>query len=112
MNKTIKRTDQQLTQSNRIRNSEDPIVRDAMRVARADIRNCFNDQGHLKPLSEIDPDTAAAIASIGTEEIFEGKGTDRRLIGMRQHVKMRDKIEALGILLDLIIYQRIKGATT
>jgi hypothetical protein len=91
-------------------NPDDPIVRDAMRVARADIRNCFDDQSRLKPLSEIDPDTAAAIASIGTEEIFEGEGADRRLVGVRHHVEMRDKIEALGILLDLIIYQRIKGS--
>lgn len=109
MTKTTKFTDHRLTTSNRVLHSDDPIVRDAMRVVFADIGKCFDDQGRLKPLSEIDPDTAAAIASIGTEEVFEGEGADRRRIGVRHHVEMRDKIEALGILLDRFFIKESKA---
>lgn len=79
--------------------NDDPAVRDAVRVLRGDIRKAFDENGCLKPLSEIDPDTAAAIASIETEEIFEGEGTERRLVGVVHRVLMRDKIEAMKILL-------------
>ena len=78
---------------------DEPIVCDAIRVLRGDIRKVFDENRRLKPLSEIDADTAAAIASIETEEIFEGEGTERRLVGFVHRVQMRDKIEALEILL-------------
>lgn len=78
---------------------DDPAVFDAARVLRGDIRKAFDENGRLKPLSEIDPDTAAAIASIEAEEIFEGEGTERRLVGVVHRVLMRDKIEAIKILL-------------
>lgn len=78
---------------------DDPAVLDAVRVLRGDIRKAFDENGRLKPLSEIDPDTAAAIASIETEEIFEGEGAERRLVGVVHRIEMRDKIEAIKILL-------------
>ena len=78
---------------------DDPAVLDAVLVLRGDIGKVFDENGRLKPLSEIDADTAAAIASIETEEIFEGEGTGRRLIGVVHRIEMRDKTEALGILL-------------
>jgi len=80
--------------------TDDPVLRDAILVARADISKVFDKNGCMKPLSEIDPDTAVAIESIEIKAIFKGEGVNRKLIGREVHVVMRDKVVAVGKILD------------
>ncbi|HJX17775.1 MAG TPA: hypothetical protein VJ437_06215 [Acidiferrobacterales bacterium] len=80
--------------------TDDPVLRDAILVLRADIRKVFDKDGRVKPLSEIDADTAAGIESIKIKDVYEGEGDYRMLVGETVSVTMRDKLAAISTLLD------------
>ena len=69
------------------------------RLAYANPRNLYREDNTLKDPNEWDDDTAAAIASIEVFEEFEGKGQDRKFIGLTKKVKQWNKNEALRNLL-------------
>jgi phage terminase small subunit len=79
--------------------SADRILLQLARVAFFDIRKIFDDQGQLKPISDLDEDTAAAIAGLDHDHLFEyfGKG-QRKHVGNTVKVRMADKIKALELL--------------
>lgn len=84
--------------------SRERILQELARIAFFDIRKCFNDDGSLKNITELDDDTAAALAGMDVIEM-EGekaswlkkfKSTDKKgaleLLG--KHLKMfTDKVE-------------------
>lgn len=74
------------------------IAQELGRIAFADPRKILNGEGGMKPLNEIDNDTAAAIAGLDVEELFEGRGEDREQIGVVRKVKLWNKREALSEL--------------
>ncbi|OIR02609.1 terminase small subunit [mine drainage metagenome] len=65
------------------------------RIAYADPRRFFNEDGSLKGIGELDDDTAATLASVEIEQNFEGRGVDRQLIGFTKKIKVWDKNAAL-----------------
>jgi phage terminase small subunit len=67
------------------------VLREVARIAFADIRLLYDEHGNLKPLNEMDADTAAALASIEIEERGEG--------GRIRKVRLADKIKALDMLM-------------
>lgn len=71
------------------------VLIEAMRIARFDVRKLFDERGALKPISEIDEETAAAIQSIEVFEEYAGQGASRVLIGRTKRYKMADKNAAL-----------------
>ena len=73
----------------------DRVVAEYAKLAFLDVRKAFGDDGNLKPIHEIDDDTAAAIAGIEAETIFEGQGKDRRAVGTLRKIKLSDKRAAL-----------------
>lgn len=76
----------------------DRVVAEYAKLAFLDIRKAFGDDGDLKPIQEIDDDTAAAIAGIESEEVFEGAGRDRERVGTLKKIKLADKKGALDSL--------------
>lgn len=74
------------------------IAQEYARLAFSDIRNLYNENGALKPITELDDDTAAALGSVEVEELFEGRGGERIQIGHVNKVKMWDKRAALDSL--------------
>lgn len=68
------------------------------RIAFADIRKLYDEHGNLKPIHELDDDTAAALAGIEVEEIYAGRGDEREQIGMVKKVRRYDKPKALELL--------------
>lgn len=74
------------------------VVREFARLAFLDIRKAFDDEGRLKDIHELDEDTAAAIAGVEVESLFEGKGKDREIIGRLHKLKLSDKRAALDSL--------------
>lgn len=76
----------------------DRIVAELEKLAFLDVRKLFNDDGNLRPLSELDNHTAAAIVSLEVEELFEGKGEDREHIGRTRKIKIADKKGSLDSL--------------
>lgn len=65
------------------------------RIAYGDRRKLFEDDGTLKPLSQIDDDTAALLSGIESDEIYRGRGEERHLVGVLRKVKTFDKVRAL-----------------
>lgn len=74
------------------------VIQEYARLAFLDIRKAFDDEGRLLPIHQIDDDTAAAIAGIETEKLFEGHGEDREQIGTLHKVRLADKVRALDSL--------------
>ncbi len=73
----------------------DRVLQELARVAFLDVRKLFNQDGTMKPLSDLDDDTAAAIAGIDLAEIRDGEGTP---IGTLKKIKIADKLVALDKL--------------
>lgn len=69
------------------------------RLAFYDPRKFFKDDGSLLQISELDEDTAMAIAGMDVNELFEGSGEDRAQVGYAKKIKLADKglnLERLG----------------
>src|SRR5690606_634276 len=65
------------------------------RLAFFDPRRLFNAHGAPIPISELDDDTAAAIAGIEVLEEYEGTGKDRKFIGYTKKYRIVDKNTAI-----------------
>jgi phage terminase small subunit len=73
----------------------DRTLREVARLAYADIRKIYNEDGSLKLPHEWDDDAAACVAGVECDELFAGTGKDRVLIGYTRKVRMFDKNSAL-----------------
>ena len=73
----------------------DRVLQELARVAFFDPRKAFNDDGSMKPLSELDDDTAATIAGLDLAEIRDSEGQP---IGVLKKIKIADKLVALDKL--------------
>lgn len=69
----------------------DRVLKELARIGFLDIRKAFNIDGSLKPLDELDDDTAAAIVGIEVNEMRE----DGVFVGYAKKIKLADKIAAL-----------------
>lgn len=80
------------------------IAQELARIGFSDIRNIFDDKGALKSPAEWSDEDAAAIAGIDTDELFEGSGKDRIMVGFTKKVKLWEKTKALEALCKLMGY--------
>lgn len=78
--------------------SAELVVRELLRIATADVGQAFDDQGQMKPLSEIPEDVRRAISALEVNEIFSGQGDQKLAIGLARKVKFWDKARALELL--------------
>jgi phage terminase small subunit len=74
------------------------IIAEYARLAFMDPRQVFDARGKLKPIHDLDDNTAAAIAGIEQEDIWEGKGEGRENVGQLKKIKLSDKRAALDSL--------------
>jgi phage terminase small subunit len=74
------------------------VLQELVRIGLSDIRKIFNDDGSLKSITNLDDETAAALASVEVFEEFAGRGEDRVQIGLTKKVKVFDKVRALELL--------------
>ena len=65
------------------------------RLAYADIRKLYEADGTLKLPHQLDDDAAAAVAGFEVDELFEGAGKNREMIGFTRKAKLFDKNSAL-----------------
>jgi phage terminase small subunit len=79
--------------------TQDRVLQEVARLAFLDIRKVLTDGGNLKPISELDDDTAAAIAGLEIMEEHQGSGADRVFIGYTKKLKLSDKKGALELLM-------------
>lgn len=87
------------TRARRLKVDADEVVQIALNLARSDLRKLFRPDGRMKPPHEWDDETAAAVASLETLEEFEGKGADRRQVGVTRKLKTWDKNAAVDKLM-------------
>jgi len=80
------------------------IAQEYARIGFVDIRNIFDENGKLKDPKDWSDDEAAAIAGLESENIYDGKGDDREMIGYLKKVKLTDKKGALDSLVKLMGY--------
>lgn len=76
----------------------DDILRELLRLARADIGQAFGEDGKLKPIREMPEDVRRAISGLEAEELWEGHGEDRAHVGTLRKVRFWDKTKALDML--------------
>ena len=74
------------------------VLQELAAVALSDIRRYYTAEGGLKPVHELDDEAAAAIASIESDELYEGSGKDREQVGVVRKLKRFDKLKALELL--------------
>lgn len=71
------------------------ILQELRLMAGFDIRDLYDDAGNLKPISSWPKHAAAAVAGIEVNELFEGRGDEREMIGLAKKVKLWDKTKAI-----------------
>ncbi|MGYP003371649609 len=74
------------------------IIEELAKIAFADIRKAYDNNGNLKSIQDLDDDTAGAIIGVESFEEYEGRGDDREYVGDTKKVKMADKIRAAELL--------------
>jgi phage terminase small subunit len=75
--------------------TKESVLRQLQRMVEADIAQCFDEHGNLKPIHEIPVELRTAIASVESEELWEGSGEARTRIGSARKVKLWDKNSAI-----------------
>jgi len=68
------------------------------KMAFADIRQAYDKDGNLKHIKKIDPNTAAAINSLETDELFEWQDGVKKTVGITRKLKLSSKQAALDSL--------------
>lgn len=71
------------------------VARELAKLVFADPRKFIDEAGNIKPLHELDDDSAGALASLEVFEEFEGHGKDREQIGVTKKIKLWDKNAAI-----------------
>jgi len=80
--------------SSKLEISQSRTLLEIGRIAFADIRKAFNDDGSLKDIKDMDADTVAALAAFDIEELY----ADDMNIGRIKKYKFWDKVRALEML--------------
>jgi len=90
----------------RIGISAEMIALEMAKIAFSNVKSILNDDGTLKPLSELNDAEAACISSIETEELFDGRGRDRELVGYIKKIKLWNKQQSLSDLNVMLGYNK------
>jgi len=78
--------------------SEERVLQEMACIAFLDIADLFNDDGSLKPISEIPEETRRALAGLEISELFDGVGEDREQVGRLKRLKVESKTKGLEML--------------
>jgi phage terminase small subunit len=77
----------------------DRCLNEVARLAFFDPAKLFEDDGSLKPIKSIDPDTRAVIAGLEVSDIWDSsEGDQKSIIGTLKKVKISDRKGALDML--------------
>lgn len=80
------------------------VLNEIAKLAFVDPRKFFNPDGSAIDITELDADTAAALASVKRFEEYEGAGKNRKFVGYTKEFRIADKganLERLGKYLKL-----------
>jgi phage terminase small subunit len=71
------------------------VMQEYAKLGFFDPRNLFRPDGSPKEITELDDETAAALAGLDVQEVYEGYGEDRKFVGYTKKYKLTDKKAAL-----------------
>lgn len=74
------------------------VIDELKALALTDLREAFDADGKLKPMSSLPPAISRAIATVEVFEEWEGRGDDRKFLGLTKKVKLWDKTKALELI--------------
>ncbi|HJV52774.1 MAG TPA: terminase small subunit [Noviherbaspirillum sp.] len=77
--------------------TQDRVLQELYRLCFVDIRKAFNDDGTLKPIHELDDDTAAALSGIEVQELNAAPGSPP--LGFTKKFKLIEKKGPLELLM-------------
>ncbi len=83
--------------SKRVCLTADNVLRELGRIVQFDIRKLLGPDGSPKPLQDLDDDTAAAIAGLDIEDLFEDGDGVKQFIGTVKKYKISDKVSAISL---------------
>lgn len=75
------------------------VLGEIAKLAFFDPRKLFEADGSPKPIHELDDNTAASVAGLEVNELFEGEGDQKHAYGLVKKIKIADKginLERLG----------------
>jgi len=75
----------------------DNVLRELARLAFSDVRKFFDENGNLKPISELDDDAAACLAGFDVSTSSSGSGEDKEIETIKK-IKIWDKSRNLELL--------------
>jgi hypothetical protein len=76
----------------------DRVIGELNTLLDADIADAYDEHGCLKSVHDMPESIRRAISSIEVDEIWEGRGDDRRLIGHTRKVKLWDKVKGVELM--------------
>lgn len=82
----------------RMQITADAVLERLWQIANSDLAKAFDSKGNLLPIHEMPQEARAAIASLDTEELFEGQGEERQVKGLSRRAKQWDKVKALELV--------------
>ncbi len=77
--------------------TDEMVLSEIRAICRFDIRKLYDEHGALKPVHELDAETARMVMSTEVEEMYRGQGDKRHQVGERTKVKVYDKLKALEL---------------
>jgi len=78
---------------------KEAFLAEARRVGLVNVKDAFNEDGSLKPISEIPEDIMRCVSSMEIDEIWEGQGNDRAQIGVTKRLRLEPKLKAIELLM-------------
>ncbi len=80
------------------------VLQEYAKLGFFDPRKLFNDNGSPKEITDLDDETAAALAGLDVQEVYEGTGDDRKFVGYVKKYKLADKkgsLDSMGKFLGM-----------
>lgn len=83
---------------NAVRIDAEAILKELYDLAMVDITQAYDSAGWLKPLEEIPENVRKAISYLEVNELFDGSGPEKHIIGVNRKIKFYDKPKSLELL--------------
>jgi len=88
----------QLPRTKEITATQERIIQELSRIAFADVRELYDEKGHLKPIHELEAHVAATISEVTEEWRTDGSGEDKETVHTKK-IKRNEKLRALELLM-------------
>lgn len=84
--------------SKRTEITADVILAELLKLATVDLGKAFDSSGTILPINEMPEEVRKAISSIEVNELFDGQGSDKTVIGFMKKIRFWDKPKSLELL--------------